>query len=143
VLGGEARRDYLARRLDYYPYYEIVNTQLPQGARVWLINMRRDTYYIERPYFSDYMFEDYTIKQYTEESNSAAAIRARAREAGITHVLVRHDVLLDYDQSPIVDDRRPREQNMEKMRMLKAFLTEGTRVIRSDGKFMLIELPPA
>jgi hypothetical protein len=142
VLGGETRRDYLSRRLDYYPYYELVNSTLPASARVWLINMRRDTYYIERPYFSDYMFEDYTIKRYVEEADTAAAVRARARAAGITHLLVRHDVLLDYARSPIVDDRRSRAQNMEKMRILQAFLTEGTKVIRSDERFMLIELPP-
>jgi hypothetical protein len=143
VLGGESRRDYLMRRLDYYPYYEVVNSELPADARVWLINMRRDTYYIERPYFSDYMFEDYTIRRYVEEADTAAAVRARARAAGITHLLVRHDVLLDYARSPIVDERRPREQNMEKMRMLRAFLTDGARIIRSDERFMLIELAPA
>lgn len=141
VSGGESRRDYLARRLDYYPYYETINSELPAGARVWLINMRRDTYNIERPYFSDYMFEDYTIRQFVEEARTAADVRARAREAGITHLLVRYDVLLDYDRTPIVDDRRPREQNLEKMKILRAFLTEGAKVIRSDGKFMLIELP--
>jgi hypothetical protein len=143
VLGGETRRDYLARRLDYYPYYELINSEFPASARVWLINMRRDTYYIERPYFSDYMFEDYTIKKYVEEARTAADVRRRAREAGITHLLVRYDVLLDYDQSPIVDDRLPREQNLEKMKILKDFLTDGTKVIRNDRKFMLIELPPA
>jgi hypothetical protein len=143
VLGGEARGDYLARQLDYYPYYALINSELPASARVWLINMRRDTYYIERPYFSDYMFEDYTIKKYVDESGTVEDVRRRARQAGITHLLVRYDVLLDYDQSPIVDDRLPRERNLEKMKMLKDFLTGGTRVIRSDGKFMLIELPPA
>lgn len=143
VLGGEARESYLARRLDYYPYYAIVNSELPAGARVWLINMRRDTYHIERPYFSDYMFEDYTIKRYVEEAHTAVEVQAQARAAGITHLMIRHDVLLDYDQSPIVDDRRLREQNVEKMDIFKAFLTNGTRIIRRDGKFMLIELPPS
>jgi hypothetical protein len=142
VLGGESRRDYLTRRLDYYPYYELINTELPAGSRVWLINMRRDTYYIERPYFSDYMFEDYTIRKFVEESAMAADVRARARRDGITHVLVRYDVLLDYDQTPIVDERRSREENMLKMKILKDFLMDSTKVIRSDGKFMLIELPP-
>lgn len=141
VAGGEARGDYLARRLDYYPYYEVVNTELPKGARVWLINMRRDTYYIERPYFSDYMFEDYTIKRYVDEARTAADVRARARAAGITHLMVRYDVLLDYDRTPIVDERRSREENLEKMRILKGFLTEGTKILRSDEKFLLIELP--
>jgi hypothetical protein len=141
VAGGESRGDYLARRLDYYPYYEVINTELPKNARVWLINMRRDTYYIERPYFSDYMFEDYTIKRYVDEARTAADVRARARAAGITHLLVRYDVLLDYDQTPIVDERRSREENLEKMRILKGFFTEGTKILRSDEKFLLIELP--
>jgi hypothetical protein len=141
VTGGESRTDYLARRLDYYPYYEIINRELPPTARVWLINMRRDTYNIERPYFSDYMFEDYTIRNYVEESTTAAEVRARARAAGITHLLVRTDVLLDYAQSPIVDDRRSRAENLAKMKILQDFLTEGTRVIRRDARFMLVELP--
>jgi hypothetical protein len=141
VLGGEARESYLSRRLDYYPYYEIINRELPATSRVWLINMRRDTYNIERPYFSDYMFEDYTISKFVEESGTAAEVLARARAAGITHLLVRHDVLLDYAQSPIVDDRRSPAENLEKMRILQAFLTEGTRIIRRDARFMLVELP--
>jgi hypothetical protein len=141
VLGGEARESYLARRLDYYPYYEIINRELPQNARVWLINMRRDTYNIERPYFSDYMFEDYTIKKFVEESGTASQVRARVREIGITHLLVRQDVLLDYARSPIVDDRRSRAENLEKMKILQDFLTEGTRIIRRDARFILIELP--
>ncbi|HVG32383.1 MAG TPA: glycosyltransferase family 39 protein [Pyrinomonadaceae bacterium] len=141
VLGGEARSNYLARRLDYYPYYEIINRELPPTSRVWLINMRRDTYNIERPFFSDYMFEDYTIRNFVEESRTGREVLARAHAAGITHLLVRQDVLLDYAQSPIVDDRRSRAENLEKMKILQDFLTEGTRVIRRDARFILIELP--
>jgi hypothetical protein len=141
VLGGESRRDYLARRLDYYPYYEIVNAELPRQARVWLINMRRDTYNLERPYFSDYMFEDYTIRKYVDEAASVEELRARVRADGITHLLLRHDLLLDPERSPIIDERRTPEQNLAKMRLLNSFLLDGTKVIRRDNRFMLIELP--
>jgi hypothetical protein len=141
VLGGESRRDYLTRRLDYYPYYEMVNTELPAQARIWLINMRRDTYNLERPYFSDYMFEDYTIKKYVEEAKSVEELRSRVRADGITHLLVRHDLLLDMQRSPIIDERRTPEENLAKMRLLGSFLLDGTRVIRRDNRFMLIELP--
>ena len=82
-----------------------------------------------------------TISKFVEESGTATEVLARARAAGITHLLVRQDVLLDYDQSPIVDDRRSRAENLEKMKILQAFLTEGTRVIRRDGRFILVELP--
>ena len=58
---------YLTRNLDYYPYYQYLNTQTPPDAKVWLINMRRDTYYLDRPAVSDYLFEDWTLRQMVVE----------------------------------------------------------------------------
>ena len=143
VLGGERREDYLTRRLDYYPYYQIVNRDLPPTARVWLIDMRRDTYHLDRPAFSDFIFEDYTLTQYVRAATRVEEIRERVRADGITHLLVRHDILQDYERSPIVDERRPREENVAKLALMTAFFTEGTRMIKGDQKFWLIELPPA
>lgn len=143
VLGGESQAGYLTGQLDYYPYYELVNSQLPADARVWLINLRRDSYHLERPFFSDYLFEDYTLTRDVREAKDLPELRARARARGITHLLLRHDVLLDYARSPVVNDKLPEAENRQKMDLLKSFLTEGTRIIRSDQKFMLIELPRA
>jgi len=141
VLGGEGRADYLRRRIDYYRYYELVNRDLPPTARVWLINMRRDTYHFDRPYFSDFLFEDHTLKQYVGAARTVEDIRAPVRAAGITHLLVRHDLLFDYNRSTLVDDRLSREENLAKLTLLAAFFTEGTRLIKGDQKFWLIELP--
>jgi hypothetical protein len=119
----------------------MINRDLPSTARVWLINMRRDTYHLDRPYFSDFVFEDYTLVRYVRGSESAAEIRARARAAGITHLLVRHDLLFDYARSSIVDDRQSREHNLAKLALTASFFREGTRLLRGDQKFWLIELP--
>jgi hypothetical protein len=54
-----------------------------------------------------------------------------------------HDVLFDYARSPIVDDRLPREHNLARLRLLLDFFQNGTRLIRGDRKFWLIELPPS
>ena len=143
VLGGESREAFLARRLDYYPYYQVVNRDLPPTARVWLIDMRRDTYHLDRPAFSDFIFEDYTLTRYVRAATSVDEIRDRVRADGITHLLVRHDILLDYDRSPIVDERRPRQENVAKLELMTAFFTQGTRVIKGDQKFWLLELPLA
>ena len=94
-MGGEGRADFLRQRLDYYPYYEVVNRELPPTAKVWLINMRRDSYHLERPYFSDFIFEDYTLTRYVRAAAGVHEIRSRVRADGITHLLVRHDFLLD------------------------------------------------
>jgi len=141
VLGGEGRADFLRRRLDYYPYYEVVNQDLPPTARVWLINMRRDSYHLERPYFSDFIFEDYTLTRYVRAAARFEEIRDRVRADGITHLLVRHDILLDYRRSPIVDEGRPRDENVARLTLLADFFTRGTRLVKGDQKFWLIELP--
>lgn len=142
VLGGERRDAYLTRRLDYYPFYEVANRELPATARVWLINTRRDTYLLDRPYVADFMFEDYTLAQWVRAARDPDELRSRARRAGITHVLLRHDILFDYARSSIVDDRLSREENLARLRLMKAFFTEGARLIRGDQRFWLIELSP-
>lgn len=141
VLGAESRDAYLARRLDYYPYYRLINETLPADAKVWLIDVRRDTYYLERPYVGDYLFEDYTFSRWVAETGSAAELRARARAAGITHVLVRHDLLFDPARSPLVDDARPAVENRARLARARAFLVDEARVLRADPKFLLAALP--
>lgn len=139
VLGGETREAYLTRRLDYYPYYQIINHDLPTTARVWLINMRNDTVHLERNYFADYVFEDYTITKLVQETASPSELRTRVQAMGITHLLLRHDVLLDYQRTPIVDERKSEAENQARLQRLKAFLTDGTKVLKSDAKFMLVQ----
>ena len=142
VLGGEPAARYLARRLDYYPYYELVNRELPPTARVWLIHMRRDTYYLDRPFFSDFIFEDWTLREWVRASKDADELAARVRAAGITHILLRPELLLDYTRSPIVDDRRPRDENLTKLELLQTFFSHRARRVRADGTFWLLELVP-
>ncbi len=80
VFGGESRDEYLSRRLDYYDYYKIVNNDLPADARIWLINMRRDSYHLDRAYFADYLFEDWTLKKLVEESRDSNDLRKNYKE---------------------------------------------------------------
>ncbi len=143
VFGGEPRERFLARRLDYYAYYEIINRELPPGSRIWLISTQRDTYHLERPYFADYLFGAYTLTQWVREAEDAAALRARAHALGITHILVRHDALLNFASSAIVDDAQPREVNLARLELLRAFFSQGTRLLKGGPKFWLIELDPS
>jgi hypothetical protein len=142
VLGGESRSAYLDRRLDYYPYYRMINSDLSRDSRVWLIDMRRDTYHLERDFFGDYLFEDYTLQRFVAQARSPADLAASARTLGITHVLARHDLLLDQARSPFVDDRQPEAVNRARLALVQAFLAGGGRVLKADGKFVLSALGP-
>lgn len=158
VLGGETRDEYLTRRLDYYEYYRIINNDLPPDARVWLINMRRDSYNLERDFFSDYLFEDWTLKKLAVESKDINEMRQKARaEINVTHVLARRDDLLNlvpikgeagnrkkvsiFDQDDNVENKRSESENRAKLKMTEDFVLDKTNQIRADEKFSLVKLP--
>jgi len=140
VLGGETRDEYLARMIDHYPYYQVVNSETPQNAAIWLIDMRRDTYNIERRAVSDYLFEDHTLKEILWRSQNIDDLRRNAAALKVDYILARHDFLFGYDISPLVDDKRPRAENDAKLSMAKAFLLDPMRVIKQDKKFSLVKV---
>jgi hypothetical protein len=139
LVGAESRHSYLERRVDHYSFYEAANRLLPADARVWLIDMRGDTYYLERPYFFDFRIEHYTLMQLVRSSDTVQELRRQVREDGITHVLARTDLLLDYATSPIVDDARPREENQRKLHLLQEFLL-GSGILKRDNHFVLFKV---
>lgn len=140
VLGGETRDAYLTRQLDYYPYYAAVNKESPADSKVWLINMRRDTYNLERPYFSDYIFEDWTLRKMIWESRNTEELRAKTVAMKIQYILTRHDFLLDYAQSAVVDDTMPRPENEAKLKMAREFILDPARTLKADNRFSLIKV---
>ncbi len=140
VLGGEAREAYLARRLEFYPYYQIINHELPATAKIWLINMRNDTVHLERSFVADYIFEDYTLTEFVKTAENAQQLSDKVKLLGVTHILMRHDVLLDYARTPIVDEKKSEAENQAKLSLLKEFLRQGTTVIKRDEKYLLIAL---
>jgi hypothetical protein len=140
VLGGQTRGQYLTRNLDYYPYYAAINSDTPADAKVWLINMRRDTYNLERPVFSDYLFEDWTLRKMVWESRDVQDLRAKAAAMGVKYILARHDFLLDYDHSTIVDDKKPRGENETRVRMARDLVLDPANTIKVDSKFSLIKV---
>jgi hypothetical protein len=140
VFGGESRDSFLTRNLDYYSYYQWINAETAPDARVWLINMRRDTYNLERPAMSDYLFEDWTLRNMLWDVRSTEELRSEAAALGVQYILVRHDFLFDYDRSSLVDDRRPRSENEVKLRMAREFLLDPARTIKADNKFSLTKV---
>jgi hypothetical protein len=140
VLGGETRDAYLGRNLDYYPYYQYLNTETPEDAEVWLINMRRDTYDLERPAVSDYLFEDWTLRQMLWDSRNSQELRSKAAGLGVQYILTRYDFLFDYDRSSLVDDKRSRAENEAKLKMARDVLLDPARTVKSDNKVSLVKV---
>ena len=142
ALGGETRDQYLARNLDYYPYYQTLNTDTAADAKVWLINMRRDTYNIDRPIFSDYLFEDWTFRKLLWESKDTEDLRKKTEAMNVKYVLARHDFLFDYEKTTLVDDKKSRSENEAKLKLAREFLLPKDCVNTFDSKFTLVSVEP-
>ena len=140
VLGGETRDDYLTRNLDYYPYYQYLNTQTPADTLVWLIDMRRDTYYLDRPAVSDYLFEDWTLHNILWSTRSLPEMKSQVSAMNVQYILTRHDFLFSYDRSPLVDDKKPRGENDAKLKMARALVMDPAQTVKSDDKFSLVKV---
>lgn len=140
VLGGESRDAYLTRNIDYYPYYQWLNKETDPNTKVWLINMRRDSYHLDRPYISDYLFEDWALRKMIWESRDVQELKAKAAATGADYVLARHDFLFDYKLSTIVDDKKAPAENEAKMNIARQFLLDKASTVRADGRFSLVKV---
>lgn len=103
ILGVESRSSYLGRRLAYFPFYERLNREIGMHPRVLLVDMRNDGYYLDVPFVSDSVLEDYSVGRVVNEAASAADVREGVRRLGVTHILVREDILLDHRFTPFAD----------------------------------------
>ena len=140
VLGGETRDDYLTRNLDYYPYYQYLNTETPEDTRIWLIDMRRDTYNLDRLAISDYLFEDWTLRNIVWSTRSLPEMKAQVAAMNVQYILTRHDFLFDYGRSTLVDDKKPRGENEAKLKMAHELIMDPAKTVRADDKFSLVKV---
>jgi hypothetical protein len=132
VLGVDSRREYLAARLIYYPFYDVLELVVPPDGKVMLIDMRNDTYYLNVPSYSDSFIEDHTIGRIVNESMSPTEIADRLRGMGITHLLLRNDILLGTATSPF-------ETPLAAERW-RTFVERHCRVLRRAGPIDLLAL---
>ncbi len=88
VFGVESPQDYLARKVEYYPAADFINTALPATARVLLVGEGR-TYYLQRDHAANTPFDPILLEAYAAESvREARRLSAILRDHGFTHLLV-------------------------------------------------------
>lgn len=91
--GRESRDAYLARMLPDYPVYQFINKNLPPKAKIYLLFMGRRAYYCERAYFHDSDDNGWVLLQMVESARSEGDIRVQLQKRGLTHLLVREELL--------------------------------------------------
>lgn len=94
-VGAIKKEDYLREKYDYYQFYEYINSQTPADSRIFLVCMSNQPYYLDRQYFGDAVFEDYTLVKIVKSSQDVAEIKSKIKALGVTHILYRPYILLN------------------------------------------------
>ncbi|QTA92394.1 ArnT family glycosyltransferase [Desulfonema magnum] len=87
VAGTEDRDAYLNRLIPSYAMFRYVNTRLPKDTKIFFIYMKNQGYLCDRPYYSDSMFESYTIQNILAKSATPKDVYLALKKTGFTHML--------------------------------------------------------
>ena len=87
VIWKENRDTFLARSIPSYQMFQHINTHLPPDAKIFFIYMKNLGFLCNRTYYSDSMFESYTIQKLLSRPQAPDALHRFLRNSGFTHVL--------------------------------------------------------
>jgi 4-amino-4-deoxy-L-arabinose transferase-like glycosyltransferase len=108
LAGRERREDYLTRVLPGYTVFRYANRELPPAAKIYLLFMGRRAYYLERGYFHDGGELPAALLGAIRSARDPAQIEKALEERGITHLMVREDLLRRF----LADNLRPAEREV-------------------------------
>ncbi|MBN1420291.1 MAG: hypothetical protein JXP34_16040 [Planctomycetes bacterium] len=91
AFGMESRDAYYLRALPGgdWPVFAAIERDLPQESRILMAACGNPGFLCARPYRSDALFENWTLARLLAGAPDPAALEARIREEGFTHVLFR------------------------------------------------------
>jgi hypothetical protein len=87
VAGLEDRNAFLDRMIPSYAMFRYVNTHLGEDSKLFFIYMKNLGYLCDRPYYSDSMFESYTIQKVLTQSETSTDVYDWLKERGFSHIL--------------------------------------------------------
>lgn len=123
VLAGHENKDaFLTRMVPSYQMLNYVNTQLPENAYVFTIYMKNLAYLFNRPFYSDSMFESYTIETILNNSKTPEDVHLALKKKGFTHIL--------YDINYVMGDAGTFSE--ENKALFTAFQNKYLKLLKSD-----------
>jgi hypothetical protein len=96
LIGKENRAEYLTRMLPEYATFEHINRHLSPDTKIYLLFVGRRGYYCEREYFHDGGDLPSFLMGVFQSARGPAEVEGALRRVGITHLMVRTDLLARY-----------------------------------------------
>lgn len=116
-----------------YPPMRALDDHVPADGRVWLVWMRGYTYYLDRPYRMDCVFEAWRLEALLEEVEEPGELAAKLHRDGITHLLINHRFFLQNGNA----DLRPGRTELLRERFAQALERSAVRRVESWGPVTL------
>ncbi len=134
-LTGALDREALLGRLlpESYPVLRELDALVPPTGRVWLVWTRGYTYYLDRAYRLDSVFEGWRFEALLDQAPDPEALGASLRADGITHVLVNRRYFLQGTSADTEPGRTARLRGR-----FDAVLAAGTLVEEKRWKAMIL-----
>ena len=93
IFKKESREPFLMRQIKSYPVYLSANHLVGKDEKILLVYMRNFGFLMSKPFFSDSVFEDHTLKEIIDEEVYAMDIINRLKSMGITHILFNYQFI--------------------------------------------------
>jgi hypothetical protein len=136
VFQKESREPFLMRQIQSYPVFLSANHRVERDEKVLLVYMRNLGFLMDKPFFSDSIFEDHTLKKIIDEEVYAEAMVQRFKSMGITHVMFNYNFIFGDDSAFNVGEKG----------IFKNFLIRhGERISRKNEFFLyrfVLDLDP-
>ena len=98
VFGKETREDFLKRHLLHYDAVRYINTHLSDDAIIFSMFLGRRGYYLDKAYKNDRSFGRSALKHMINSSDSEEKFKKFIKSMGVTHILMRTDLVDRYLQ---------------------------------------------
>ncbi|WP_058867630.1 hypothetical protein [Chloracidobacterium thermophilum] len=134
-LGLVPAGDYLRSKLPEYGLFRFLAENTEPQARIWLVTTGARTYYLERPFLTDYAFEDYTLARLVRGARTADELAAAVARLDVDWLLIAPGIVLDPRTTPF-------ENEAERARFV-AYLRRYATLVRQDGQLALFRLEGA
>lgn len=131
--GKESREAYLTRQLPEYPAFQYINQKLPSTARIYLIFIGRRAYYCERDYFHDAGDNAWVLVQMIQNAKNGREIGGKLQDMGLTHLLVREDLLTRFLSHNLAPQQRERWSSFAGNHLQALFHFRGYSVYQIHG----------
>ncbi len=106
LSGKESREGFLNRMLPDYPAVQYINQKLPSTAKIYFIFMGRRVYYCLRDYFHDPGNLAWSLVRMIQEAQSESGVKTKLEEKGLTHLLVRDELLQRFLRNNLSSDKQ-------------------------------------